>query len=116
MDICGSNNTRYDATRDFVRFLKVTGQFGNQNSTASIDLDLFNKNFYLASFDLTTSGHTSTLSVSTVPSASTIRTETRFSEGVPYEITQLTFLIYNSCFSIDQHGLVNTTFINSSNP
>lgn len=95
------------------RFLKVTGQYGNQNSTVSVDLDLFNKNNYVVCFDLSTGGRSS-LALSTVTTRSLIRAHTEFSDAVPYEITQVIFLLFNSCFSIDPHKNVQKSYNNAS--
>lgn len=117
MDIGGTNNSQLDAMNDFVRFLKVTGQFGTRNETCSIDYDLFCKNAYICAFELTSGGpgRSSTLSVPTVASNSTVRSITQFSEGIKYEVTQISFCIYNACFSVDDHQNVQTTFLHSSN-
>jgi hypothetical protein len=101
---------------DYVRLQEVQGLLG-KNFTNSITPQLFNRNQYIAAWNLTTSPNPNMLNMlPCCPNTTTMKVVVNFSEAIPCDLTMLVWQQFSSALSIDKHRNAQTGYYNLNNP
>jgi hypothetical protein len=107
--------TRWECPMDFLN-LQTTQGFFHTNKTNSIDPELFQRNAFIASWNLSNSTNPNlTFLMPTVPKTDTIEICASFSEPLPEELVMIIWTQVSSAMSIDKNRRVGLSYYNSYN-
>jgi hypothetical protein len=106
---------RYNAPLDYMRLLEVNGLWG-RNASNSIDPELFNRNCYIAAFNLSTAPNPNDPNNQpTVPCTDSIIVKLDFSEKIPHELQLVVWSQLQSGMIIDHTRAVAVSYYNPFN-
>lgn len=106
---------RYEAPFDYIRMLEVQGLMG-KNVNNSITPNLFNRNFYLACWNLSCTPNPSTFGIQpTVPNTTQMHVKLEFSAPLPHDLQMVVWTQFSSCMTIDKARFVGLSSYNVYN-
>jgi hypothetical protein len=109
------DNTRHDASAQFMQFKKANGSF-RSGFSEGITYSSYNASTYIVGWDLSTSEvENANDAINSTASSSQIRVEVTFSDQSTHDIMMLTHCIYSGVLGIDKDNRVFTSFANSIN-
>lgn len=93
----------FEAPMDYLRLQEVQGT-DNRNVSNSITPTMFNRNFYIAAWNLSTAPSCNLLGiVPSVPQTSQLAVRLVFSDTIPCDLNMIVWTQFASGFSIDKH-------------
>jgi hypothetical protein len=98
---------KFEANRDFMRLLEVQG-LERRNVGNSLTPMMFNRNFYIAAFNLSSSPQTNLIGViPSTPLVHQMSVQLKFSDRLPHDLVMLVWTQFSGGMSIEKSKKVN---------
>jgi hypothetical protein len=106
---------KYESHLDFTRLLEVQGLLG-RNVTNSLTATLFNRNAYIAAYNLSSSPNPSIANCQpSVAATNSMVLKVNFSDNLPHELTMIVWTQMSSNMTLDNRGKVGLSYFNVYN-